>query len=134
MVGGCVGCIEKREIPFAMSAAGWKPEAGKIQEVLDTVRPMESGDVDFSEYVRLMTPTIKNQDELEIFRVGFDMFDANGKGYITIDDLQRVANEIGENEMEMPEFEEMIKEAGSQGKVDYKSFVKIMQFTATSSF
>ena len=116
-----------------MSAAGWKPDEGGIQNILDSVKTSSTDTVEFAEYVRLMTPIIKNQDESERYRVGFHMFDEDSKGYITVDDLERVAKEIGESDMDLSEFEEMIKEAGKNGKVDFDSFVKIMQFTSNST-
>jgi len=41
----------------------------------------------------------------------FRLFDIEGKGYITVDDLERVAIELGEHDMTMEEIHEMIDRA-----------------------
>lgn len=115
-----------------MSAAGWKPEKNKIREILENVKS-ENDEVAFDEFVKLMTPTIKDQDESERYRVAFEMFDIENKGYITTKDLERVAGEIGENGMDLSDFEEMVKEAGNKERVSYEDFVKMMTFTTDSA-
>ena len=120
------GFIPKQELAFAMGAAGWKPEKSAIEEILNA--DSEEDKVAFESYVSLMTPIIKDQDDSERYRVAFEMFDADDKGHITKEDLQRVALEIGED-MKLEEFEEMVKEASDGNRVTFDCFVKIMEFT-----
>jgi Ca2+-binding EF-hand superfamily protein len=50
-------------------------------------------------------------DESNNFAHVFRLFDLDGKGYITIQDLERVASELGEHDMTREELEDMIKRA-----------------------
>lgn len=51
-----------------------------------------------------------------------------GKGYITVSDLERIANELGEQDMTVEELEEMIERASSEqkGQVTLAEFSRIM--------
>lgn len=73
------------------------------------------------DYVKLMSSTSTitnddNDDETEddngsyFIRV-FRLFDIDGKGYITVDDLKRAAVELGEHDMSIEEIKEMIDRA-----------------------
>ncbi len=55
------------------------------------------------------------------------VFDKDGNGYITKNELRHLMNNIGENFTEK-EIEEMIREADTDGdgKVNYSEFVQIM--------
>jgi len=56
----------------------------------------------------------------------FDLFDSEGKGVITVEDLRRVARELGEG-LEEDEMRAMIEEFDMEGKggVDREEFVSI---------
>ena len=92
--------------------------------------------LDFDGYVSLMASTSLQQrlanDDAENdqpnFQHVFDLFDADHKGYITAEDLHRVALELGEQDMTMEELQEMIDRARSKktGQVTVKEFSKIM--------
>jgi len=94
--------------------------------------------LDFDDYLSLMASTSlqqrlqndTNNDENNQpnFQHVFDLFDVDHKGYITAEDLHRVALELGEHDMTMEELQEMIDRAKSKktGKVTLKEFSKIM--------
>ena len=52
----------------------------------------------------------------------------HGSGYITVTDLQRIAIELGEQDMTQEELEEMITRASSskKGRVSLEDFTKMM--------
>jgi centrin-3 len=56
----------------------------------------------------------------------FELFDSEGKGVITVEDLRRVARELGEG-LEEDEMRAMIEEFDMEGKggVDREEFVSI---------
>jgi Ca2+-binding EF-hand superfamily protein len=56
----------------------------------------------------------------------FQLFDTAGKGVVVLEDLQRVASELGE-EMTQEEFQEMVDEvdASGEGLLSTEDFVKI---------
>jgi centrin-3 len=67
------------------------------------------------------------RDPLEELRRAFRLFDADGKGIITVEDLGRVSREIGQS-LEETEMLSMIQEFDSNGKggVSEDEFVKLM--------
>lgn len=68
-----------------------------------------------------------NRDPVEECHRAFKLFDVDGKGIITLDDLRRTMREIGQS-MEEQELQSMIKEFDSEGKggVNVDEFTKIM--------
>ncbi|KAL3921707.1 MAG: hypothetical protein SGARI_006616 [Bacillariaceae sp.] len=65
----------------------------------------------------------------------FSLFDTDNKGYITVDDLSRVAEELGEHDMAMEELQDMIVRAATSaksngqdddGRVSLEDFTRIM--------
>jgi centrin-1 len=96
----------------------------------------EEEEIDFDGYLSLMASTSLQQrlldnssdDDQPNFQHVFDLFDAEGKGCITVEDLRRVALELGENDMTMDELQEMVERARSKktGQVTLKEFSKMM--------
>jgi centrin-3 len=68
-----------------------------------------------------------NRDPVEECHRAFRLFDTDGRGMITVDDLKRVMQEIGQA-IEDKELQSMIREFDSDGKggVNEDEFVKIM--------
>lgn len=114
------------------------PHLDEILRILSS-RP-DTEMLDFDDYVSLMASTSlqqrllsnNNDDDAENdqpnFQHVFDLFDIDHKGYITAEDLHRVALELGEHDMTMDELQEMIERARSKktGQVTLKEFSKIM--------
>ena len=71
---------------------------------------------------------MKNNDNAEI-EDAFTLFDVNNDGVITLDDLRKVANDLGED-MTEEELKEMIMGANKKNEkleVDKTSFIKILK-------
>jgi Ca2+-binding EF-hand superfamily protein len=65
----------------------------------------------------------QQQNYVHVFR----LFDLDGKGYIDLQDLQRVALELGEHDMTHDELHEMMERAAnSKGKVSLEDFTRMM--------
>jgi Ca2+-binding EF-hand superfamily protein len=93
-------------------------------------------EMEFNDYVQLMAMTSLNytlqsdMDETSKQAHVFDLFDVDRKGYITIEDLERIALELGEHDMTREELTEMIERAqtklSNKGKVTLEDFIKMM--------
>jgi len=82
-------------------------------------------ELDEEAFVRLLSERHEDDSRDEYQRV-FDLFDAKGKGYISVADLRKIAEDLGET-MSNDELEEMIsKAAPTSGKVTRDDFQKIM--------
>jgi len=106
-----------------------------LDQILDTISERDDNDtLDFEAFLELMESTSLQQNLETENDVGynfghiFSLFDVEGKGYITISDLERIANELGEQDMTVEELEEMIERASSEqkGQVTLAEFSRIM--------
>lgn len=106
------------------------PHVDKILDQLD----MENDTMDFEDYLALMERTsLQHSLQVDVdgqnnFAHVFELFDVGGKGFISVEDLQRVAIELGEQDMTQEELEEMITRARCKqtGKVTMTEFTKMM--------
>jgi Ca2+-binding EF-hand superfamily protein len=117
------------------SSSAARPTYPHLGKLLDQLSKHEDGELlDLDEYLRLMESTSlqhrlqANAGDQDNFAHVFELFDLEGKGYITLQDLERVANELGEHDMTREELEEMMERANSKhnGRVTLQEFTKLM--------
>lgn len=85
----------------------------------------EDMEIDEDGFIRLMSERPQDDARDEYQRV-FDLFDPKGKGFISLGDLRKVSEELGEA-MTDEELDEMIsKAAPTTGKVTAEDFQRIM--------
>jgi len=86
-----------------------------------------SKQLDFEEFLDLMTARMSDKDTREDINKVFKLFDDDNAGSISIKNLRRVAKELGEN-LTDEELQEMIERADSNGDgmVSADDFYNIM--------
>jgi len=89
-----------------------------------------NGTIDFKEFLEMMTKHMKEADCDQELREAFKVFDTDGNGKISSDELKQVMRNLGEK-LTDEEINEMIREADDDGdgEVDYEEFVKMMSST-----
>ena len=116
-----------------------------LQRVLESLETYSDTDrMNLDEYIKLMESTTlqyriaKAQEQHNdgndndttdtAFAHVFELFDIDHKGYITVQDLQRIAKELGEHDMTKQELQEMIDRTNCKvpGQVRLEEFAKIM--------
>jgi len=114
-----------------MRALGFEPKKEEIKKMILDVDKDGSGQIEFDEFLGMMTSKMGERDSREEILKAFRLFDANNKGKIDLDDLRRVARELGEA-MSDEELREMIDEADRDGDamVSEEEFVRIMKKTS----
>jgi Ca2+-binding EF-hand superfamily protein len=98
-----------------------------VLQMLEVIDQSEEGEVDFDGFLDLMVARIDGREsQEEIVRI-FELFDSNDRGYITVEDLARVVEELGEN-FTRKELDEMIERADldQDGAINRQEFVNIM--------
>jgi len=92
----------------------------------------EDMDIDENAFVRIMSEQYQrgrggdNDDEEDEYQRVFDLFDTKGKGYISMGDLRRIAQDLGES-MTDDELNEMVSKAAPHtGEVTREDFQRIM--------
>lgn len=94
-----------------------------IKDVLEEGRDQ----MDFNEFLDLMTARVSNKDTREDLKKVFNLFDDEKSGYITIKNLKRVIRDLGEN-IDEHELQEMIEkaDADNDGQISEEEFYNIM--------
>lgn len=94
-----------------------------IKDVLEEGRDQ----MDFNEFLDLMTARVSNKDTREDLKKVFNLFDDEKSGYISIKNLKRVIRDLGEN-IDEHELQEMIEKADTDndGQVSEEEFYNIM--------
>ncbi|CAF1313828.1 unnamed protein product [Didymodactylos carnosus] len=85
-----------------------------IQDQIVVVSFKGNGTIDFPEFLSLMSRRMKDSDDEEEIREAFRVFDRDGDGFISADELRHVMTNLGEK-LTDEEIDEMIREANIDG-------------------
>ncbi|KAK4941471.1 hypothetical protein LTR10_018615 [Elasticomyces elasticus] len=121
------GTITAQELGDIMRSLGQTPTDSELQDMINEVDVDNSGAIDFDEFLKMMSTTVRAQDFAQETRAAFDVFDKDGSGTISADELRQVMKSLGEN-LTDAEIEEMIREADKDrnGTIDYEEFVQLL--------
>merc|ERR1712232_1551752 len=106
---------------------------GKKEEIKKMISDIDtdgSGNIDFQEFLEMMTAKMSQKDSREEILKAFRLFDDDETGKNSFKNLKRVAKELGER-MTDEELQEMIDEADrdGDGEVNEEEFLRIMKKT-----
>lgn len=90
------GSITTRELGTVMRQLGQNPTEAEILEMIKEVDKNNSGTITFEEFTMLMSGKMKNVDTEDDIRDAFRVFDVNGNGFISAQELLHVATNLGE--------------------------------------
>jgi len=87
-----------------------------------------NGDIDFNEFLDMMTGKMGEKDTREDIEKVFKLFDDDSTGKISLRNLRRVAQELGEN-IDDEELQDMINQADrdGDGEINIDEFYRIMK-------
>ena len=122
------GSIDSGELKTAMRALGFEPEDDEIQKMISDIDGDASGTIDYTEFLEMMTKKIGAKDVEGECVKAFGLFDTDGSGSITFEELKRVASELGEA-MTEDELQEMLDEADTtgDGTISNEEFMNVMK-------
>mmetsp|Transcript_10369 Transcript_10369/g.11904 ORF Transcript_10369/g.11904 Transcript_10369/m.11904 type:complete len:154 (+) Transcript_10369:265-726(+) len=124
--------IDIKELKVAIRALGFEPKKDEIKEMLAKAkidkRPNQA--VTFDEFLQIVSEKMLEKDPADDMKKAFKLFDDDGTGKITFENIKRVAAELGEN-MSDAELQEMITEADldGDGEVSEEEFLRVMKKT-----
>ena len=120
--------MDAREFKAALKAMDFEVHKPDIKAMFEEVGKSLTQTLSFDEFVKIMVPRLPDQNSQEEVFKTFKLFDLNGSGKISLKDLQRIVNEIGENIPE-EELTDMFDEAdkNKDGYIDFNDFFKIMR-------
>eukprot|EP01101_Sappina_pedata_P009203 TRINITY_DN52_c0_g2_i1.p2 TRINITY_DN52_c0_g2~~TRINITY_DN52_c0_g2_i1.p2 ORF type:complete len:161 (-),score=90.22 TRINITY_DN52_c0_g2_i1:99-554(-) len=123
------GSITAKELGTVMRRLGQNPTDEELNAMVNDVDTDGNGSIDFEEFLEMMIRQTKSSDpnpEEELLEA-FKVFDKNGDGLISYDELKQVMSNLGEV-LSDAELAEMIREADSDGdgQISFPEFVKMM--------
>jgi Ca2+-binding EF-hand superfamily protein len=111
---------QERTIGGSSSASGLHRVLSRISSLTDKD---DSTELSMPEFISLMMQPDPHDKRSEMRKV-FDLFDVDRKGYISCEDLGRVAADLGEV-MDRQELQEMIQRASSSSSASSSSMGKV---------
>ena len=121
------GRITTQELGTVMRSLAQNPSESELQDMINEVDTNSDGNIDFSEFLAMMTRKMKDTDTESEIREAFKVFDRDNNGFISTAELRQVMTSIGEKLTEN-EVDEMIREVdqNGDGRIDYIEFFQLM--------
>jgi len=110
-----------------MHSLNQTPTATELNDMIAEADADGNGVIDFPEFLTMMARKMKDVDVDEENKEAFKVFDKDGNGFISADELRHMMTSLGEK-LTDEEVQEMIKEADmdGDGQINYKEFEKMM--------
>ena len=122
------GAISYKELRACMKALQIKVDKDELKKMIMEVDADQSGEIEFPEFLQMMTGKMNGRDQREEIMKVFALFDEENTGKITFRNLKKVANELGED-LTDDELQEMLEEAdrNGDGAIDQDEFYRVMK-------
>ena len=119
------GTITTKELAIVMRSLGQNPTQAEVQDMINEVDCDGNGTLDFTDVLSMMGRKMRDTDSEEEISEAFKVFDRDGNGFISIAEMKHVMTNLGEKLSDV-EIDEMIKEANTDGMIDYNALVKTL--------
>mmetsp|Transcript_82468 Transcript_82468/g.96446 ORF Transcript_82468/g.96446 Transcript_82468/m.96446 type:complete len:180 (-) Transcript_82468:160-699(-) len=124
-----VNTITANDLKVALRALGYEPHKDKVKKIISEVdKDSMSNTLMLDEFEKIMKNKLFEYENEEEIDIAFPLFTEGKSDYITIDDLKRIAAELGED-MPLEALEEMIREADvmdHDGMISKEEFKRAM--------
>ena len=100
------GTIDPKELKAAMNSLGFEKKSPTVYEMICDLEQM-GNEVDFDEFLEAISNKLGNRETKEGINRIFDLFDDDKTGSINLNNIKRVAKELGET-MNVEELREML--------------------------
>ena len=119
------GQIDPKVLKQAMVQMNFKKKSPIIFEMICQLERYERN-IGFDEFLEEISKQLGNREDREGIDKIFDLFDEEKKNVITVNNMRKIAKELGEN-LSSEEITEMVQRAASNGsEISRDDFYKIM--------
>jgi calmodulin len=108
------GSIDAKELKELMNTVGTNPTDKELDEMIAMADADGSGSIDFAEFVTLMAHNMTDEKSVDDLKKAFQVFDSDGSGNISPDELQRIMINVGEP-VSLEDVNKVISEADEDG-------------------
>ncbi|CRK97025.1 CLUMA_CG010331, isoform A [Clunio marinus] len=122
------GLITTRELGTVLRQLGQNPTEAEILDMIKDIDKDSTATISFKEFTMLMENRMNIATDPDDILDAFNVFDVNGNGLISANELRHVATNLGEKLTE-DEANEMIRAADVDGDgfINYKDFINLMK-------
>lgn len=124
------GRITKKELSDSLTNLGIFIPDNDLVQMIDKIDLNRDGYVDMEEFGALYQTIMEERDEEEDMREAFNVFDQNGDGFITVEELRSVLSSLGLKQgRTVEDCRRMIKkvDVDGDGMVNFKEFKQMMK-------
>jgi Ca2+-binding EF-hand superfamily protein len=123
------GKIDSDEVRVVLRVLGFNPSLEELRRLVAEIDPKGSGTVDFNQFTKILLKKISEPLPTDDMVRSFNNLDVDMDGYITIDDLTAVAEELGEDlsQEELHQIIMSVRGCGAQLDIHTKDAGKITQ-------
>lgn len=124
------GRITKKELNDSLENLGIFIPDKELTQMIERIDVNGDGCVDIDEFGELYQSIMDERDEEEDMREAFNVFDQNGDGFITVEELRTVLASLGIKQgRTVEDCKKMIMkvDVDGDGMVDYKEFKQMMK-------
>lgn len=90
------GTITTKELGTVMRSLGQNPTEAELQDMVNEVDADGNGTIDFPEFLTMMARKMKDTDSAEEIKEAFKVFDKDGNGLISANELRHIMTNLGE--------------------------------------
>jgi|Transcript_27993 calmodulin len=125
------GTVTVAELHLAIKRAGQDTTEEAVQEMIAEVDKDQSGEVCFKEFCQMMMKVQKaTTDPSTEVQEGFKVFDKDGSGTVSIEEIKHVLTQVGEHldEEHWQVMEQMLREVDGDGdgEITYPEFLQMI--------
>ena len=105
-----LGLIYSKKLKVAMKALGFEPKNGELRKILSEVDKSGEGIIRYDDFVDIMAQKMLERPPVKEVQKGCILICEEPQNKITLQHLQKIAKEFGEN-LTIKELQEMVEEA-----------------------